>query len=171
MPVLILIDRQTSGVQPEKFCRWCTETFPSAAIMLLESAQTDIPHEERQMAIAYGAVDILPAFQADNLALKGIAGIKKVVSALGGLAIDNDALVSCLLALKQDIDNAQSLSVPSVAGTLDRNVPERSADSFAVSEIDEESPPPLQPVPSVSQPEDNSADKSRHKRVYRGRVY
>ncbi|MDJ1182548.1 hypothetical protein [Roseofilum casamattae] len=156
-PVLILIDRQISGVQPEKFCRWCTETFPSAAVMLLESAQTDISHEERQMAIAYGAVDILPAFQADNLALKGIAGIKKVVSALGGLAIDNDALVSCLLALKQDLETSPSLT-QFVSSTTPNPVE---------SAIAPDPQPQLRPIATPTNP----PDKSRQKRVYRGRVY
>lgn len=169
-PVMILIDRQTPNLQPEEFCRCCQEKNAEIPVILLES--TDPTHYQRQAAIAYGAIDILPPFEADTLALKVIAGIKKVLSALGGLTIHNDPLVSCLLALKQDMENAQSLSAPSLASPVNNHeVLQNPADSFAVSEINGDSPPPLQPIPSVGKPEKNDSEKSRHKRVYRGRVY
>ncbi|MBP0030631.1 response regulator [Roseofilum reptotaenium CS-1145] len=171
-PAIILIDRQTPDLQLEEFCLLCQENYAEIPVILLESTDSEVSHYQRQAAIAYGAIDILPPFEADTLALKVIAGIKKVLSALGGLIIHNDPLVSCLLALKQDMENAQSLSTPSVAGSLNNHdVFEYPADSFSVSEVNREAPVPLQPVPSVGPPGENSSKKARHKRVYRGRVY
>ncbi len=165
MPHLILVDRHTPGFQPELFCRWCLEEYPQFPVMLLEGVQTEILHQERQGAIAYGAIDLLPAFQPDNLALKGIAGIKKVLSALGGLPIHNDSLVSCLLALKQDVETDQPLS------PLNPEAASLNQASLDQSPLSPEPAPTLQPIPSPGDRSEESADKSRHKRVYRGRVY
>ncbi|MBP0011807.1 MAG: hypothetical protein J7545_17265 [Roseofilum sp. SBFL] len=171
-PAIVLIDRQTPDLQLEEFCLLCQENYAEIPVILLESTDSEVSHYQRQAAIAYGAIDILPPFEADTLALKVIAGIKKVLSALGGLMIHNDPLVSCLLALKQDMENAQSLSTPSVAGSFNNHdVFEYPADSFSVSEINREAPVPLPPVTSVGLPGENTSKKARHKRVYRGRVY
>ncbi|MDJ1176589.1 hypothetical protein [Roseofilum capinflatum] len=171
-PHVILMDRQTPDLDIEQFCRSSLENPVPVPVILLESSEAEINHQQRQAAIAYGAIDILPPFEADTLALKVIAGTKKVLSALGGLAIHNDPLVSCLLELKQDLENAQSLSTPSFANSLNNHeVLEHPADPFAPSEINGDSRPPLQPVPSLSQSGKNDAEKARHKRVYRGRVY
>lgn len=169
-PVVILMDRQTPDLEPEGFCRCCQEQDPEIGVILLESTDPEVTHSQRQAAIAYGALDILPPFEADTLALKVIAGIKKVLLALGGLTIHNDPLVSCLLALKQDMENSQS--PPSLESALNSDESlESSSHSFAASEQNGESPPRLQAVPSVQKPEQNDGEKARHKRVYRGRVY
>ena len=171
-PHVILIDRKTGDLQPEEFCRWCQENYAEIPVILLESTDTEVSHQQRQAAIACGAIDILPPFEADTLALKVIAGIKKVLFALGGLSIHNDPLVSCLLALKQDIDNGQSLSFSRLESPLNnQDALESPPNSFPVSEINQESPSPLQPVSSVGNSEKTYAAKARHKRVYRGRVY
>lgn len=170
-PHVILMDRQTPDLDPEQFCRGSLENNNPVPVILLESSEAEINHQQRQAAIAYGAIDILPPFEPDTLALKVIAGTKKVLSALGGLTIHNDPLVSCLLELKQDLENAQSLSTPSLANPLNNHeVVEHPVDSFAPSESNGNTPP-LQPVPSLGNSEKNALEKARHKRVYRGRVY
>lgn len=171
-PVVILMDRQTSDLEPDLFCRCCQDRDPEIPVILLESTDPEVTHSQRQAAIAYGAIEILPPFEADTLALKVIAGIKKVLLALGGLTIYNDPLVSCLLALKQDMENSPSLSVPSLESALKpEDALETASNAFAASEHKGESPPHLQPVPSVQKPGQNNSEKARHKRVYRGRVY
>lgn len=171
-PVVILMDRQTPDLEPERFCRCCQEQNTEIGVILLESTDPEVTHSQRQAAISYGALDILPPFEADTLALKVIAGIKKVLLALGGLTIHNDPLVSCLLALKQDMENSQSLSAPSLESALNpEEALETASNSFVRSEDQGESPPHLQPVPSVQKPGQNNSEKARHKRVYRGRVY
>jgi len=172
MPVLILIDQQTPDLQLEEFCHCCQEKNAQVPVILLESTNAEVTHYQRQAAIAHGAIDLLPPFEADTLALKVIAGIKKVLFALGGLTIHNDPLVSCLLALKQEMENAESLSTSAFGTSLpQQDTLEPPADSFPPSEPEQDSPHPMQPVPSGSNPEKSYSDKGRHKRVYRGRVY
>ena len=168
-PDLLLIDTQLPNFNPETFCQWCVKNFPALKIIFINGDKKEVSPSEHQAAIDYGAFDLLPAFQLETLSMRVIAGVKRVLAALNGKPLQNDPLVSCLIALKREIDShklknsslTQAQDIPSL------ELPHTQSNSQSLKLKDSSSSDPSQ----QSLPANESPPKKAPKRIYRGTVY
>ena len=156
LPELLLIDTQVPGLNPKTFCQRCRDRYPDLKIILLGGKQVSPP--ERQAAIADGAFDLLPAFQVENLAVGAIAGVKRVLAAMGGKQLQKDLLSSSLVALKRELDSRPR---ETFSFTQEHHAP----DDSRLEDSGSTTPSPPSP------PETASPPKKPPKRSYRGTTY
>jgi CheY-like chemotaxis protein len=99
LPDLLIIDTRLRGLNPYALCRWCRHHCPTINVVLINGAQSHILPSEQQWARCQGAADLLPRFQRDSLISSAITSLRQVLDLLGGLPLDQRALVSTLLKL------------------------------------------------------------------------
>ncbi len=165
LPDVLLLDRQLPSFNPEIFCQWCRQHYPGLKIILLSRFQ-DVYQPERQAIIDYGAYDLLPAFQLENLAVGVIVGVKRLLAAVPSHPpLQKELLVSKLMVLKREIEsgNLASLSI-----TPGNNTPR-----IEVTQAQGDFQSPSLPDTGSPEPPDNSssATKKAPKRKYRGATY
>ncbi|MBW4577662.1 MAG: response regulator [Aphanothece sp. CMT-3BRIN-NPC111] len=168
-PDLLLIDTQLPNLNPETFCQWCVQNFPTLKIILINGDKKEVSPSERQTAINYGAFDLLPAFQLETLSMRVIAGVKRVLAGLNGKLLQNDPLVSCLIALKREIDShkLKNSSLTESQDIPNLELPHAQSNSKSLNLKDSSSSEPPQPSPPVNE----SPPKKAPKRNYRGAAY
>ena len=158
LPSLLIIERQLPNLNPQTFCQWCYENFPDLKVLFHNGTQKEISPSERQALINDGAIDLLPAFQVENLTIGVIAGVKAALAALEGKSLQKDLLVSTLIELKRELEsgNWESFSLPQAEDSP------KQASTNVSNEPKSVSPP-------VSATEDSP--KKANQRRYRGAAY
>lgn len=151
LPGLILLEQNLPSFDTEKFCRWMQTHQPSIPIILLADQVRKVDSFDREEALRAGALELLPKFDVDTLAIEAVNGLKSVAKAFGNIRVVNDTLVSCIMELKREIEaeafqETAPVQLPLVTLT-----------------------PPQGQTPPVSQPLD--LPKKTTPRKYRGRDY
>lgn len=135
------------GADLQALCQQCEQLTPPVQVvgLLPESLDGVALAQQRDQAIALGAADVLPPIEGDNPITAAIAGVRRILSLLGDLPLQQDPLVSTLTALKRDV--------------IDHADP----------------PPPSPPNPSLPNPSNHSKPappkSPPSNRRYRGRSY
>lgn len=104
LPNLILLEQNLPSFDTEKFCRWMQTRDQPVPILLLAAQFHRVEAFDRQAAIQAGALDLLPQFDIDTIAIEAVNGLKCVAKALGNINIVNNTLVSCIMELKREIE-------------------------------------------------------------------
>ena len=155
-PSLVLFDCTLPGAVPEAIVAACNGAQPSVcAIALVPSDReaAELRYWSDRVRVA-GAADAIPACSREDVINTAIAGIRRVLAALGGRPLDSEALVASLLALKRD------LKLSSAGGPdVDQSV--KTLDSLTTVEPE----PPGDHEPTYAN------DDAQPKRRYRGQIY
>ncbi len=103
LPDLLILDMQTSTLNPYAFCRWCREQYPGTKVVLTNSKQMEISLSERQWAVNQGASDLLPGFRRDNLVTGVTNAVKRILEILDDTPLNNGALIAVILSMKRQL--------------------------------------------------------------------
>jgi hypothetical protein len=149
LPSLILLEQRLPTFDTAQFTQWNQTLAEPVPIVLISPQTRKVSPEEREMAIASGAADLLPQFDLNSIAIEAVNGLKTVAKILGNINVVNSTLVTCIMDLKRELEDSQKtpiISAPVVP-------PAATAPT---------TPPPPAPVTEVP---------STKPRKYRGRDY
>ena len=139
LPNLLLVDVQLKAGHPYEICRWCRDRAVPINVILTDCSRTVITDYERRWATYQGAVDLLPAFQQENLVSDVAAAVRRVLEVLDEHPLNHGALISILLWMKRQIE-AKDLALNPSNGK--DSTPKRPPQSVL----------PLKPIPEAENP-------------------
>ncbi|MBV5261354.1 response regulator [Synechococcus moorigangaii CMS01] len=152
LPSLILLEQQLPTFDTAQFCQWLQTLDQPIPILLIAPQSRKVETADREAAIALGAVDLLPQFDLNSIAIEAVSGLKTVAKVLGNLNVVNSTLVTCIMDLKRELEDIQKASTTSPITPTPTT------------------PPKVRPIPPATvQP--TTAMPPQKARKYRGRDY
>ncbi|OKH18866.1 response regulator [[Limnothrix rosea] IAM M-220] len=103
LPDVILLADNIPNIKLAAVCDWLTTRDQKVPLIALSAlSHQELTATQRQLAKAKGAQELLPAFSAATIAIEAIKGVKRVATTVGGLEVQNSALMSCIVALQNE---------------------------------------------------------------------
>lgn len=116
LPDVIVLDTEASELNPYEFCRWCRDTFPKIQIFLTRCRQIHVSDTERRWAKQQGATDFLCGFDRDTLMSSATENVKRILTSLDYLFLNEKALLTVLLNIRRQLGTTQSATLASANG-------------------------------------------------------
>lgn len=164
LPQLLLLEPQLPDFNPKTFYSWCAQNYPDLKIILLSPTLEGVSFFAKEVAIQCGALEVLPPFQVETLALSAIKALKPVLAALGGIPQQNDALAATIITVKRDIE---SKNWETQTENRDNSKQESAENGFVELETNLQS----ESIFASSLQPQELPDSTPKKRLYRGRSY
>ncbi len=104
-PDVILLADNIPNVKLADFCSWLsTRSQKMPLVALSGSPEQSLTTTQRQLAKAKGAKALLPAFSEETIAIEAVKGVKSIATIVGGVEIQNNTLMSCIMGLKSEFE-------------------------------------------------------------------
>ncbi len=140
LPDLIILDAELGELNPYDFCRGCRDTFPQIKVFLTRFRRGLVTDTEKRWARQQGAAGFLDGFYRDTLITTAAKNIRAILQGLEHPFLDEQALLSVLLAIRRQLGTTQLAPASSPLSTSINN-----------NQIVSGKPLPLPVLPSAAQ--------------------